>query len=446
MQAEWITTLFQNNKKEQQRKELIMSDDQGEENQLVTLYPDRTYQSIKGFGGALTDSAGYVYSKLSKEQKEEIIGNYYSEQGMNYILARIHIDSCDFSLEHYEADSDPEDEEFLHFSMDRMKKYIYPLYLDVKKECKAAVEIMVSPWSPPAYMKTNAARNGGGKLKDEYRKRWAAYLCKYIFELKKLGLQITRLSIQNEPKAEQTWDSCVYTAQEEKEFLRDFLYPEMVEHGLEQIGIFIWDHNKERVYERAKEMIDETTDHYIRGIAFHWYSGDHFEALGLVREAFPDKELILSEACIEYCKYGADDYLGNAQKYAHDIIGNLNQGMQAFFDWNILLDEEGGPNHVKNYCDAPYLFDTKKKELIERNTLSYLWHFSHFILPGSRRIACSRYTDQVEVTAFKRPDGSFVAVILNRTKETVPVNLRMKGMVCENMVLPESIQTIVIHV
>ena len=161
------------------------------------------------------------------------------------------------------------------------------------------------------------------------------------------------LTLQNEPKAVQTWDSCIYTAQEEKIFLRDYVWPSLAEHNLTDIDIYIWDHNKERAFEWAETIIDAETDHMVAGIAFHWYSGDHFEALRMLRERFPKKKLLLSEACIEFSKYSAEDNLANAQKYAHDIIGNLNEGMSVFLDWNLVLDELGGPNHVKNFCDAP---------------------------------------------------------------------------------------------
>ena len=138
--------------------------------------------------------------------------------------------------------------------------------------------------------------------------------------------------MQNESKAVQTWDSCIYTAKEQKEFLRDYLWPSLKVHGLDDIGIYLWDHNKERVFEWAETIIDEETTGMIRGMAFHWYSGDHFEALRMIREKYPDKQLLLSEACIEYSKFSADDYLNNAQKYAHDMMGNLNEGMNTFLD------------------------------------------------------------------------------------------------------------------
>ena len=227
-----------------------------------------------------------------------------------------------------------------------------------------------------------------------------------------------------EPKAVQKWDSCVYTAQEEKAFLRDYIWPSLAAHGLDDIEIYIWDHNKERALEWAEAIIDAETDHMVAGIAFHWYSGDHFDALRLIQEQYPDKKLLLSEACIEYGKFAADDYLKNAQKYAHDMIGNLNNGMCSFFDWNLLLDEQGGPNHVGNYCDAPFLFDTQNKHLSEGNIAGYLWHFSHFIEPQAIRIGTTCYTDALEVTAFERA-GQIIFILLNRTGERHPAVIRM---------------------
>lgn len=189
---------------------------------------------------------------------------------------------------------------------------------------------------------------------------------------------------------------------------------------------------------------DAQANELVTGFAFHWYSGDHFEAVELVHRRFPGKKLILSEACIEYSKFSAEKPLANAQKYAHDIIGNLNAGMTAFYDWNLLLNEQGGPNHVNNFCDAPYLYDTAKGKLLRRVTLDYLWHFSHFIRPGSVRIGLSRYTDLLEATAFCDPDGRLVCILLNRTKEQLPVHLRLDGQTAALLAAPESITSIVI--
>lgn len=438
MRVSYTETTYKNNIRKTIEHNLTTIKATDRENNLINIYPQMEYQKLEGFGGAVTDSAGYVFSLLNEEQKSEMVNQYFSTENMAYNQVRIPIDSCDFSLEHYEADSDPDDTEFQKFSFARVEKYILPLLDAAEKAYGGKLDIMLSPWSTPAYMKTTGERNHGGKLKPEYRKRWAEYICRYIEEYRNRGYHVTKLTMQNEPKAVQTWDSCIYTAEEQKEFLRDYLWPSLKAHGLDDIGIYLWDHNKERVFEWAETIIDTETTSMIRGMAFHWYSGDHFEALRMIREKYPDKQLLLSEACIEYSKFSADDYLNNAQKYAHDMMGNLNEGMNTFLDWNLILNEEGGPNHVGNFCDAPYLFDRDSKELKESNILGYLWHFTHFLEPGAVRIGVSRYTDKLEVTAFEK-DDKITFVILNRTDEELTAHIRLGEYCTEITVQPKSI-------
>lgn len=381
------------------------SQDAERENELINLYPQMRYQTMEGFGGAITDSAGYMFSLLSDAQRKELVDNYFSPERMKYRFVRIPIDSCDFSLGHYEADADPKDTDFAQFSFARVEQYILPLLDAAEAAYGKKLDIMLTPWSPPAAMKSNGERNHGGKLLPEYRMQWAQYICRYIEEYRKLGYHVTKLTLQNEPKAVQTWDSCVYTAQ---------------------------------------TIIDEETDHMVAGMAFHWYSGDHFEALRMIRELFPRKKLLLSEACIEFSKFAAEDGLDNAQKYAHDMIGNFNEGMNTFLDWNLLLDEEGGPNHVGNFCDAPYLYDRREHALKERNILDYLWHFTHFIEPGAVRIGLTRYTDDLEVTAFSSK-GRIIVVLLNRTDHRIPAYLRIGDECVHIEVKAKSISTGVVR-
>lgn len=406
---------------------VIGSRDDSVENEVLNIYGDMRYQSLEGFGGAITDAAGYVFSRMSEKQQDEILTMYFDEQHMGYNQVRIHMDSCDFSTHLYEADPEEQDEKLEKFSFEDTEKYIIPLLDAAQKKAGKKLKIMLSAWSPPAYMKTNGSRVKGGKLKAEYRKRWAEYLCRYVEEFRKRGYEVVRMTIQNEPKAVQVWDSCIFTAQEEKEFLRDYLAPTFREHGISDVEFFIWDHNKERVYERARDTIDDTTRDLIAGVAFHWYSGDHFETLDLVRQCFPEKKLILSESCLEFSVYEKSDQLENSERLAHDMIGNLNHGMCGFYDWNILLDADGGPNHVGNYCDAPYLFDLEKNELECRRCLKYDWHFAHFIKPGAVRLAGTKYTDRLDFTVWENPDGAVVFVLLNRTAQEMTSHIRFKG-------------------
>ena len=410
----------------------------------MNLYPEVRFETFEAFGGAITDAAAYVYAQMNDAQKKELMQTYFSPERMNYGIVRIHMDSCDFSTEMYEAMSDPQDTQLQSFSFARTEKYIMPMLADAQKAAGRPLELMLSPWSPPAFMKTNGQRTYGGSIKPEYRKMWADYICRYIQEFTDRGYKVRRISLQNEPKAVQTWDSCIYTGEQEKEFLRDYMYPALQAHGFGDVEIFVWDHNKERVYERMCEIIDEETKDMVAGVAFHWYSGDHFEALDLVRRRFPDKKMIISESCIEYSKFGSNDGIKSAQRLSHEIIGDLNHGMTAFYDWNILLDENGGPNHVGNFCAAPFLYDTVQKKLIPQLIQQHFEHLSGKILPGSVRIGFSRYTEEIDVTAFERPDGKIVLVLLNKAEEPMTVNVRMQGMIGETLLYPESITTAIL--
>ena len=401
----------------------------GTENEVVNLYPDVTFQTMEGFGGAVTDAAGYVFSLMDKDQQKEMLDMYFGEEGMHYDRVRLHMDSCDFSTRLYSAVEDEEDEDLDTFSFAHTEKYMIPLLGAAQQRAGKKLKVMLSAWSPPEFMKTNGSRIGGGSLKKEYYERWARYLCRYIEEFEKRGYEVERMSLQNEPAAVQTWDSCVYTVEEEKEFLRDHLYPEMKKRGLEHVEIFGWDHNKERLFERARGLIDARTDSMIAGLAFHWYSGDHFEALDLVREKFPGKQLLLSESCLEYTKFDKNMAGRQGFRLAHEVIGDLNHGMTAFHDWNILLDEEGGPNHVGNFCHAPFLYDRKTKKLMRQTTQTFFYMFSHYIVPGSVRIAFSKYTGDIEMSAYKTPQGEIIVILLNCTEKDYPVNFRLNGKV-----------------
>lgn len=416
----------------------MTEDIRGIESQVVNIYPELSYETFEGFGGAVTEAAGYIYSLMNDEQKKKVIETYFSPEKMNYRLVRVHMDSCDFSLGLYEAMSNSEDTELKSFSFERTEKYILPMLEDAKKTAGENLKLMLTPWSPPAFMKTNGKRTGGGKLKPEYRKLWAEYICRYIREFQNRGFEVQRISIQNEPKAVQTWDSCLFTAEEEKSFLRDFLYPAMKSHGFENIEVFIWDHNKERIYERVRDTVDEETREMVSGAAFHWYSGDHFEGLELVRRLYPELKLIMSESCLEYSIFDEKNIESVTNKLCHEIIGDLNHGMCAFYDWNLLLDEKGVPNHVGNYCHAPFLYDVEKKKLLPQKTQEQYEMFSHFICPGSVRVQTTKFTEQIDTVAYRTPDGRIVLILLNKGKELEAVNIRLGKMV-GSLLLPAGI-------
>lgn len=405
----------------------ISCPDHGQENQAVNLHPDFRYQTFEGFGGSLTEAAAYTWHTMPQKRREEFMEACFGESGLGYTQARMAIDSCDACLGNYAALEDEKDREMKSFSIGRDEQYILPFWKAAQKAAGEPIWVMMSPWSPPAFMKTNGDKNHGGRLREEYKGMWADYLCRFLESYRQKGVALKRISVQNEPAAVQIWDSCVYSAEEEKAFLKDHLYPALCAHGLADLEIYIWDHNKERLLERAMRTIDGDTDKMITGMAFHWYSGDHFEALQMAHEKFPDKKLLFSEGCVEYSKFAGKDQLADARMYGHDITGDLNHGACAFIDWCILLNEKGGPNHVDNFVDAPIMYDKEKDRMEKKLSYYYIGHFSRAIVPGSVRIGFSRYTDKLDVTAFLRPDGQVAVVLMNRTAKRLPVYLRIQG-------------------
>lgn len=419
----------------------FVPDADGREMQLINIYEDIEYQEIEGFGGALTEASAVTIAKMSPEKQQEILDAYYHpERGIGYTMARTHIQSCDFALGNY-AYVDEGDASLSSFNIDRDRQGILPLIQRARALAGKSFRLFSSPWSPPPWMKTNGQMNGGGSLKPEYRDAWAEMFVKYIRAYEAEGVPIWAVSIQNEAKAVQRWDSCIYTAEEEKDFVRDHLGPALAKAGLGHVKVMIWDHNRERVYERAKAAFeDEAASKYIWGICFHWYSGDHFEALSAVHDRFPDKKLFFSEGCQEFGVHLGSWKTG--ERYGHDLMGNLNNWTTAWTDWNVVLDELGGPNHVENYCDAPIIADTKTGEVIYESSYYYIGHFSKYIRPGAKRIASSKYTEQLETTAFRNTDGTIAVVVMNRTDAEIPYALRIRGQLADASIPAHAIQTL----
>ncbi len=393
--------------------------------QAICVYPEKRYQQINGFGGAFTEAGGYNLSLLSEEKQQEILAAYFGEEGLCYNLCRTHINSCDFGLGNYAYLEKDTGKDLEGFSVERDEKYLIPMIQKAKVLASEEVVLLASPWSPPAFMKSNQEMNHGGVLLEKYYDMWADYIVRYLEEYQKRGIEIRMLTIQNEPQAVQTWDSCIYSSNDEKKMVRDHLGPALKRSGFGHVGILIWDHNKEIVYERAKEILkDEEAAAYIAGVAFHWYSGDHFESVGLVRETFPDKELYFTEGCVEYSRFADSGEVQKAEMYAHDIIGNFNAGTNGYIDWNMLLDDQGGPNHVGNFCAAPIMCDPNKDIYEKRLSYYYIGHFSRYVKRGAKRIATSRFTDRLDVTGFVNPDGERVLIVMNKTDQKISFSIR----------------------
>ncbi|MEG0620426.1 MAG: glycoside hydrolase family 30 beta sandwich domain-containing protein [Raoultibacter sp.] len=417
--------------------------DPGAEMDLTKLYPDQRLQRVSGFGAALTEAAAYTLSQLPWAVQNRVLNLSFGAAGNAYNLARIPVQSCDFAQGNYAYVSQKSATDLQDFSLAHDEEHLFPLFRAVQS-VQPAVEFFASPWSPPAFMKTNRSMNFGGRLLPKYYDRWARVLVRYVQQMRGSGFAVSRLSLQNEPNAAQRWDSCLFSAEEERIFAVDFLHPALVEAGLGDVSLFCWDHNKERILDRAQATLrDYAARSAFGGVAFHWYAGDHFEALRHACALFPDKEFIHTEGCVEYARGDAVSSVEAAEHYAHDIIGDFNAGAHGYIDWNVLLDAQGGPNHAHNYCDAPLMATEDGQDVRVNLSHTYIGHFSHFVAPGAQVCLVSRSADALEALGFVNPDGGRVLVLLNAHDAAASTHVCEGDWVCPLTLEPHSIATLV---
>lgn len=415
----------------------------------VFVDPNKTFQTVMGIGGAITDASAETFAKIPKDKQQEILDAYFDvNKGIGYSLARTTIHSSDFSSGSYTYIKEG-DAELKTFSVDHDKQYRIPF---IKKAIAAAggkLTMYASPWSPPAFMKTNNNMLKGGKLKPEFFQSWANYYTKFIKAYEKEGIPIWGISIQNEPMAVQTWESCIFTGEEERDFLKNYLGPTMHKEGFKDKKIIAWDHNRDMIYQRASTMLnDPEAAKYVWGIGYHWYenwSGGEqmFDNLKLVHQAYPETNLIFTEGCKEKFDINRIGDWKLGELYGTNMINDFNNGIVAWTDWNILLDETGGPNHVYNLCFAPVHANTKTGEIMYTNEYYYIGHFSKFVRPGAKRIACSPSRSAISATAFVNTDGKVAVIVMNKGDEKLNYNLWIEGQAVEVESLPHSMQTLV---
>lgn len=389
----------------------------------IQVEPGVTFQAIEGFGGAFTEAAAVTWLALGASRREEVLRAYFHPTaGHGYTLCRVPMGSCDFALGNYAHVETEGDVELATFSIARDRKAIIPFIQAAQRVAGRPLKLLASPWSPPAWMKSNRQMNRGGTLLPEYRRAWARCFVRFIQAYAEAGIPIWGVTVQNEPMATQAWDSCIYTAQAERDFVRDHLGPELASAGLGQVKILIWDHNRDQMVERARVVYsDPEAARYIWGTGFHWYGEDCFDHVQQVHDAWPQKHLLFTEGCQEGGPHPGAWELG--ERYARSMIQDLNRWTEGWIDWNLLLDTQGGPNHVGNLCSAPVLADAATDTLLWQSSYYYLGHFARFVHVGARRLLCTSGSEQLEAAAFLNPDGSTAIVVMNHTKASLGFEL-----------------------
>ncbi len=410
----------------------------------ILVNTNRKFQALLGFGGAFTEAAAVTWKTLSAAQADQLLRDYFHPTlGHGYSLCRVHMNSCDFALGNYAHANAAGDVDLKHFTIDRDREALLPFIKAAQKVSARPLQLLVSPWSPPAWMKSNGQMNNGGKLLPQYAAAWARCFVCFIREYEAEGVPVWGVSVQNEPMATQRWDSCIYTAEEERDFVRDHLGPALANAGLGHINIVIWDHNRDLMVERASVVYSNPqAAQYVWGCGFHWYGEDHFDHVQLVHDAWPDKALLFTEGCQEGGPHHGSWALG--ERYARSMINDLNRWTTGWIDWNLLLNETGGPNHVGNLCSAPIHADSATGGLLYQSSFAYIGHFSRFIQPGAHRVLCAASSQDLETTAFVNPDGSTAVVVLNRTEKAMGFTLRVQTSHCPVSIPARAIATFVV--
>jgi len=391
----------------------------------VFVETSRRMQTLLGFGGAFTEAAALTWQQLPSALGDALLSAYFKPgAGHGYTLCRVPMGSSDFGLGNYAHVEQEGDFTLASFNIEHDRRHILPFIHAAQRVAGRPIRLLASPWSPPAWMKTTGRMNEGGQLKPDCRVAWAQCYVKFIQAYAAEGVPIWGVSVQNEPQATQRWDSCIYSAEEERDFVRDHLGPALHRAGLGHVKIVVHDHNRDELVQRAATVYaDPEAAKYVWGAGFHWYVEDHFDHVQQLHDAWPDKQLLFTEGCQEGGTHHGEWSL--AERYARSLIQDLNHWTVGWIDWNLLLDELGGPNHVGNLCSAPVLADASRTALHYQSSYAALGHFARFMQPGAQRVLCVATREALECTAAVNPDGSMAVVLLNRSEDALPFTLQM---------------------
>jgi glucosylceramidase len=392
----------------------------------IKVNDQQTYQSIDGFGFALTGGSAMHIIRMSTDSRAALLRELFATNanniGVSYI--RLSIGASDLNEKVFSYDDMPAgqtDPTLKHFDLGPDKQDVIPVMKQILA-INPAIKILGSPWSPPAWMKTNEDTRGG-RLKPEYYKTYATYLVKYIQGMKAQGITIDAITIQNEPLHPGNNPSLLMVAPDERDFIKNNLGPAFKAAGI-KTKIIIYDHNADRPDYPISIMDDPTARKYIDGSGFHLYGGS-MDALTEVHNAHPDKNLYFTEQMVVEPENKATINIVNPVKRL--IIGATRNWSRNVLEWNLAADPEYKPYTDRGGCPMCQGAVTIDKNEVKRNLAYYsIAHASKFVRPGSVRIG-SNNSDTLPNVAFKTPDGKKVLIVANTGDATQEFSISYQG-------------------
>lgn len=441
----------------------------------LRIDPGSLLQEVLGFGGAFTESSAYLLNQLSEEKRQKIMQAYFADSGARYSLCRTHMNSCDFSLRNYSYAPFSNDTALDSFSIIEDMDDLIPMIKEAQKASSNGFKLIASPWTAPPWMKDNNDWNGG-KLRSDFYDAWARFFVKYHRAYADQGIQLWGYTVENEPLGnDANWESMHYTPHEMADFIKNHLGPQFESEGI-SANILVYDQNRGEELEEWAEVLLGDTEllPYIYGTAVHWYTStvDWFgPSLQYTHSLAPNKHIIHTEGCVDaevphwrddawyWTKEATDwgwDWAPEEDKpqhpkyvpvyrYARDIIGCLNNQVEGWIDWNMVLDRNGGPNHASNWCVAPVLVDPEADEIYFTPLYDVMCHFSRYIAPGAQVMATEASSEQWMATAVRNPDASIVVVALNRSEQNQDITIAIDDRMSNIRIPGQSMQTIVIE-
>jgi glucosylceramidase len=378
------------------------------------------YQSVLGLGSSLEHSTCYNLSLLPSDERERVIDSLvHPERGIGMNLMRICIGTSDFAPGPFYTYNDlppgQQDRHLERFSIERDQEYVLPV-LKAARRLNPALRFLASPWTPPSWMKTNG-RFGGGSLRPDCYPYFAEYLARFIEAYRSEGIEIYALTIQNEPEfGPEAYPSCLWTAQQQRDFIRDHLGPLFEARGIRTL-IWGYDHNFNHPEFPATILRDPVAARHVEGSAFHLYEGKPSGMSRLHRE-FPSKSIYFTEGSV----YGA--------KGGVEIIEYFRNWARSYNAWVTVIDHQGKPN-VSGFhdCDPTAIVLNRETQQPEYRADYFIYgQFMKFIQRGAVRVdSTGRRSGNLGHVAFLNPDGCVVLVVANAGGQDARFAVQSRG-------------------
>jgi glucosylceramidase len=386
----------------------------------INVNPSQTYQTMMGFGGSFTDAGAYALNFLSAADRDAVVKAYFGPSGADYSVCRSQMGASDFSYTLYNYDDVAGDYTLSHFNLSRDSTFLIPWIKNALAQ-NPNLKIFGSPWSAPGWMKTNGNMDHCGNLitTAQTQTAWSMYFVKYVQAYAGLGVPVWGVTIQNEPGADQTWPSMCFSDVAEHDFLKNYLGPTLAANNLgpTKLNVMFLDHNRDMMIQWASTFYnDATTKDMVWGEAIHWYDYQSlFANVAQVHNTYPTKHLLATEQCITgFNQNNPPSWANSAEQYAKDIYGDCLNGSEGWVDWNMILNQQGGPNVSQNYCDAGILINTAAKTYSFTPVYYCMAQFSKYVHTGAVRIGATATGNPTpDVMAFKNPDSSIVVIAHN---------------------------------